>query len=96
MNITSKAVQLYYIRHGETAAQIEADLSEWDYGDYEGRRSVDICRARPDWNVFHDGCPGGETPASRCGMPHPETSKLCRARSALLCAVEQTTGGQSN
>ncbi|MGC2224456.1 MAG: histidine phosphatase family protein, partial [Methylocella sp.] len=45
------------------SAAIEPDLSEWDYGDYEGRRSVDIRKERPDWNVFRDGCPGGETPA---------------------------------
>jgi len=44
-------------------AEIEPDLVEWDYGDYEGRRSADICRERPDWNLFRDGCPGGETPA---------------------------------
>jgi broad specificity phosphatase PhoE len=45
-----------------SAAEIEPDLSEWDYGDYEGQRSVDIRNGRPDWNVFRDGCPGGETP----------------------------------
>ncbi len=44
-------------------AEIEPDLSEWDYGEYEGRRSVDIRKERPDWNVFRDGCPGGESPA---------------------------------
>ena len=41
---------------------IEPDLAEWDYGDYEGRRSVDIRKQRADWNVFRDGCPNGETP----------------------------------
>jgi probable phosphoglycerate mutase len=45
------------------ASEIEPDLAEWDYGDYEGQRSVDIRQGRPDWNVFRDGCPGGETPA---------------------------------
>jgi broad specificity phosphatase PhoE len=44
-------------------AEIEPDLAEWDYGDYEGQRPVDIRKARPDWNVFRDGCPGGESPA---------------------------------
>ena len=43
--------------------EIEPDLAEWDYGDYEGRRSVDIRKQRPDWNVYRDGCPGGEKPA---------------------------------
>jgi broad specificity phosphatase PhoE len=44
------------------AAKIEPDLAEWDYGDYEGLRSVDIHQRRPDWNIFRDGCPGGEMP----------------------------------
>jgi probable phosphoglycerate mutase len=46
-----------------SVAAIELDLAEWDYGDYEGRRSADILQARPEWNIFRDGCPNGETPA---------------------------------
>lgn len=42
--------------------EIEPDLAEWDYGQYEGRRTVDIRKIRPDWNIFRDGCPGGEAP----------------------------------
>lgn len=45
------------------AAEIEPDLAEWDYGDYEGQRPTDIRKGRPGWNVFRDGCPGGESPA---------------------------------
>ena len=45
------------------AAQVEPDLAEWDYGAYEGLRSSEIHQKRPDWSVFRDGCPGGETPA---------------------------------
>ncbi len=44
-------------------AEIEPDLAEWDYGDYEGKRSAEIRKQRPDWNVFRDGCPQGEMPA---------------------------------
>ena len=43
-------------------AEIEPDLAEWGYGDYEGQRPVDIRKGRPDGNVFRDGCPRGETP----------------------------------
>jgi broad specificity phosphatase PhoE len=43
-------------------AEIDPDLVEWDYGEYEGRRGADIRAERPDWNLFRDGCPGGETP----------------------------------
>ena len=43
-------------------AEIDPDLAEWDYGEYEGRRTADILRERPDWELFRDGCPGGESP----------------------------------
>lgn len=42
-------------------ARIEPNLSEWDYGDYEGRTSADIHRERPGWSLFRDGFPGGES-----------------------------------
>jgi probable phosphoglycerate mutase len=42
---------------------IEPDLAEWDYGDYESGCTADIRKKRPDWNIFRDGCPGGESPA---------------------------------
>ena len=44
------------------AAEIDPDLVEWDYGEYEGRRTAEIHAERPDWQLFRDGCPGGETP----------------------------------
>lgn len=53
-------------RTGELAgfgarAEADADLPEWDYGAYEGRRTADILAERPGWRLFEDGCPGGET-----------------------------------
>lgn len=44
-------------------AEVDRDLLEWDYGQYEGRRGVEIRAERPDWQLFRDGCPGGESPA---------------------------------
>lgn len=44
-------------------SEIEPDLAEWDYGQYEGRRSVDIREDDPDWDIWRDGCPGGESTA---------------------------------
>ena len=44
------------------AAVIDPDLVKWDYGAYEGRTSADILEERPDWQLFRDGCPDGETP----------------------------------
>src|SRR2546422_5605277 len=46
----------------KTVAEVDHDLLEWDYGQYEGRRSAEIRAQRPDWDLFRDGCPGGETP----------------------------------
>jgi len=43
-------------------AQVDPELVEWDYGQYEGRLSADILKERPDWQLFRDGCPGGESP----------------------------------
>jgi broad specificity phosphatase PhoE len=48
--------------YGERA-EVNGDLVEWDYGDYEGMKSVDIKRGRPDWDLFRDGVPNGESPA---------------------------------
>jgi probable phosphoglycerate mutase len=42
-------------------AQVDRDLVEWDYGQYEGLRSADIRQKNPDWQLFRDGAPGGET-----------------------------------
>jgi broad specificity phosphatase PhoE len=46
--------------------RIDSDLVEWDYGEYEGLTSAEIERMRPGWNLFDDGCPGGES-ASHVG-----------------------------
>ena len=45
-----------------SAAEADPDLMEWDYGRYEGLRSDEILALRPDWQLFRDGCPGGESP----------------------------------
>jgi probable phosphoglycerate mutase len=42
--------------------ETDPDLAEWDYGQYEGRRTAEIHAERPDWFLFRDGCPGGEMP----------------------------------
>ena len=42
-------------------AEVDRDLVEWDYGEYEGLRTADIIAKRPDWQLFRDGFPGGES-----------------------------------
>jgi len=44
------------------AAEVDRELVEWNYGEYEGRRTAEIHAERPDWLLFRDGCPGGESP----------------------------------
>ena len=44
-------------------AEVDRDLLEWNYGHYEGRRTAEIHVERPDWHLFRDGCPGGESPS---------------------------------
>jgi broad specificity phosphatase PhoE len=43
-------------------AEVDRDLVEWDYGKYEGLRTAEIQAKRPEWQLFRDGCPGGESP----------------------------------
>jgi len=45
-----------------SVAEVYRDLLEWNYGDYEGRRTAEIYVERPGWQLFRDGCPGGESP----------------------------------
>lgn len=44
-------------------AEIDPDLVEWNYGKYEGKTTAEIHKDQPNWNIFRDGCPGGESVA---------------------------------
>ena len=57
-------------------AEIDRDLLEWDYGEYEGRRTTEIRAERPDWQLFRDGCPGGESPAQVAARADRAVSRL--------------------
>ncbi len=61
-------------------AEAEPDLMEWNYGEYEGRRTADIQIERPGWDVFSDGCPGGESPAQIAGRADRLIDRLNRLR----------------
>lgn len=57
--------------------EVDPDLAEWDYGAYEGQRTVDICLARPGWSVWRDGCPGGEMPADVAARADRVIARVC-------------------
>jgi probable phosphoglycerate mutase len=42
-------------------AEVDPDLVEWNYGEYDGLTTAEIRKRRPDWQLFRDGCPGGES-----------------------------------
>jgi broad specificity phosphatase PhoE len=79
-------------RAGETAelaglaAQRDERLAEWDYGDYEGRTTAEIRRERPGWDLWRDGCPGGESPAQVEARLQPLEQDL-RARTGERIAL---------
>jgi len=65
-------------------AQVDPDLVEWNYGEYEGRRSADIRKERPDWELFRDGCPGGETPRQIGGRADRVVERVRAIRGDVL------------
>ncbi|MGE5188446.1 MAG: histidine phosphatase family protein [Gemmatimonadota bacterium] len=65
-------------------AEIDPDLVEWNYGDYEGRRTAEIRGERPGWNLFRDGCPGGETPAQVGARADRVVSRVRAVRGDVL------------
>jgi probable phosphoglycerate mutase len=60
--------------------EIEPDLAEWNYGEYEGKLTAAIREERPDWNPFRDGCPGGEMPQQISDRADRLIAKLCRLK----------------
>lgn len=62
-------------------AETDEDLLEWDYGSYEGITTAEIHETRPDWVLWRDGCPGGESPA-----------EVGARADAFLAAVEGESG----
>ncbi len=66
------------------AAETDPDLVEWNYGDYEGLRTAEIQVQRPDWQLFRDGCPGGESPGQVGARADGVVSRLRRLEGNLL------------
>jgi broad specificity phosphatase PhoE len=65
-------------------AQICGDLREWDYGEYEGLTTAQIRARNPAWNLWRDGCPGGELPAQVQGRADRVLERLREADGSAL------------
>jgi broad specificity phosphatase PhoE len=65
-------------------AEIDRDLMEWNYGQYEGRRTAEIHAERPDWQLFRDGCPGGESPDQIGARADRVVSRVCAVSGDVL------------
>ena len=68
-------------------AAVDEDLREWDYGDYEGRRTVDIREERPGWDLWRDGAPGGEDAAQVGARTDRVIARVLDARPELAALV---------
>jgi probable phosphoglycerate mutase len=65
-------------------AEVLAELQEWDYGQYEGLTTAEIRRARPGWDLFRDGCPGGESVAAIGGRVDRLLARLASCTGRVL------------
>jgi broad specificity phosphatase PhoE len=65
-------------------AEVDPDLVEWDYGQYEGRRTAEIRAERPGWLLFRDGCPGGESPAQASARADRVVSRVRAVQGDVL------------
>jgi probable phosphoglycerate mutase len=66
------------------AARIDADLVEWNYGDYEGKTTKEIRQQRPDWDIFRHGCPGGESLADIAARADRVVARLRAAEGRVV------------
>lgn len=65
-------------------AEPDSNLVEWDYGDYEGLRTAEIHAHQPDWLLFRDGCPGGESPVQIAARADAVRQRVCSAGGRTL------------
>lgn len=65
-------------------AEVDKDLVEWNYGEYEGHRTAEILAKRPGWQLFRDGCPGGESPADAATRADRVVDRMRAVRGNVL------------
>jgi len=64
--------------------EVDPDLVEWNYGEFEGLRTTEIRSKRPGWNLFRDGCPGGESPDEVRARADGVLKRICAERGNTL------------
>ena len=79
-----RAVRTCELANFGAGAEVDRDLLEWNYGEYEGRRTAEILAERPGWQLFRDGCPGGESPDQVGARADRVVSRLRAARGDVL------------
>ena len=67
-----------------TTAELDSNLTEWNYGDYEGKKRDWILARRPSWLIFRDGCPNGESPTEVGVRADRVISRLCEVGGNVL------------
>ncbi len=65
-------------------SEAEPDLVEWKYGEFEGLRTAEIRGKRPDWQLFRDGCPGGESPEEVGARADRVLERICAEEGNIL------------
>jgi hypothetical protein len=80
---------------GLDVTDVDDDLVEWDYGRYEGRTTADIHTDDPDWNLWTDGAPGGESPRRVAERLDRATATSRSSRTATRCASPAPAGSAS-
>jgi len=65
-------------------AKVDSDLVEWDYGQFDGLRSAEILAKYPNWDLFRDGCPGGESPTQIAGRADRVAKRLRALQADVL------------
>jgi probable phosphoglycerate mutase len=68
----------------DNLAETSSDLVEWDYGEFEGKTTADIHLIHPSWELFRDGCPGGESPLEVARRADRFTSRVFEADGDVL------------
>jgi broad specificity phosphatase PhoE len=79
-----RAVRTCELAGFAAVAEVDRDLLEWDYGQYEGRRTAEIVADRPGWQLFVDGCPGGESPVQVAARADRVVSRVRAADGDVL------------